>query len=196
MMPLAVPVSPLQAWVFSGCGFAFFILLLRTILRRAPESGTKHDRRSQLGIAVQSLGIGLVAFGPVRLSVPSLSFSGLAGTAAVILLMGAAIGLFAASSRELGRNWSLVARTRSDHELVRTGPYSRVRHPIYLGLLLFVVAMAVGLGHWAQLLIALPFFFAGTAIRMKVEDSLLEKSFGDTFRDYRKSTPALIPRLL
>ena len=110
--------------------------------------------------------------------------------------MGAAIGLFAASSRELGRNWSLVARTRSDHELVRTGPYSRVRHPIYLGLLLFVVAMAVGLGHWAQLLIALPFFFAGTAIRMKVEDSLLEKSFGDTFRDYRKSTPALIPRLL
>ena len=109
--------------------------------------------------------------------------------------MGGAIGLFAASSRELGRNWSLVARMRSDHELVRTGPYSRVRHPIYLGMLLFLLALAIALGHWAQLVIALPLFVAGTAMRTSAEDSLLEQSFGSDFRDYRTSTPALIPRL-
>ena len=109
--------------------------------------------------------------------------------------MGGAIGLFVASSRELGRNWSLVARMRDDHQLVRTGPYARVRHPIYLGMLLFLFAFAVGLGHWAQLLIALPVFFAGTAIRTRIEDGLLEQQFGDAFRTYRHSTPALIPRL-
>jgi protein-S-isoprenylcysteine O-methyltransferase Ste14 len=122
--------------------------------------------------------------------------AGLAGTAAVLLLMGGAIGLFAASSHELGRNWSLVARMRTDHELVRTGPYAHVRHPIYLGMLLSLFAFAVGLGHWAQLLIALPLFIAGTAIRTRVEDGLLEQQVGETFRDYRSSTPAIIPKIV
>jgi protein-S-isoprenylcysteine O-methyltransferase Ste14 len=189
------PVSVLQLGIFSACGLLFFVFLLRALSRRTPESGTKRDRRSQLGIAIQSIGIGFAGFGSVRPVLEPLAISSLAATVAVLVLMGGAIGLFAASSRELGRNWSLVARTRSDHELVRTGPYSRVRHPIYLGMLLFLLAMAVALGHWAQLVIAVPMFFAGTAIRTRLEDSLLEQSFGDSFRDYRSSTPALIPRL-
>ena len=109
--------------------------------------------------------------------------------------MGGSVGLFAASSRALGRNWSLVARTRTDHELVRSGPYARIRHPIYLGMLLFLLALAVAVGHWIQLLIAVPVFLVGTAIRTRIEDLLLEQSFGDVFREYRSSTPALIPRI-
>ena len=194
-MSFTLPVSPLQLWTFSGCGLIFFVFLLRTLSRRGPEAGGKRDRRSQLGIAIQSIGIGLAGFGPVKPTLAPLGAAGLAGTAAVLLLMGGAIGLFAASSRELGRNWSLVARMRSDHELVRTGPYARVRHPIYLGMLLFLLAFAVGLGHWAQLLVALPVFFTGTAIRTRLEDGLLEQQFGEKFRDYRRATPALIPRL-
>jgi protein-S-isoprenylcysteine O-methyltransferase Ste14 len=62
-------------------------------------------------------------------------------------------------------------------------------------MLLFLLAFAVGLGHWAQLLIALPIFFAGTAIRTRLEDGLLEQQFGEIFREYRRSTPALIPGL-
>ena len=194
-MRLAVPISLLQLWTFSACGLVFFIFLLRALSRRAAEAGGKRDRRSQLGILLQTVGIGFAGFGRVWPTLAPLSPASIAGTAAVLLLMGGATGLFAASSRELGRNWSLVARTRSDHQLVRTGPYSRVRHPIYLGMLLFLLALAVALGHWAQLLIALPLFLAGTAIRTKAEDSLLEQSFGNAFRDYRSSTPALIPRL-
>jgi len=193
-MPLALPVSMLQVWSLSVGGLIFFVFLLRTLSRRTPEAGAKRDRRSQLGIAIQSIGIGLAGFGAVRATLAPLSTASIVGTAAVLLLMGAAIGLFGASSRELGRNWSLVARTRSDHELIRTGPYSRVRHPIYLGMLFFLFALAVALGHWAQLLVALPVFFVGTAMRTRIEDSLLEQSFGDVFREYRSSTPALIPR--
>jgi len=190
-----LPVSYLQLGTFTACGLVFFIFLLRAISRRAPEFGAKRDRRSQVGIAIQSIGISLAGFGMVKATLPPFGTSSMAGTGAVLLLMGGAVGLFAASSRELGRNWSLVARTRSDHELVRTGPYSRVRHPIYLGMLLFLLALAVALGHWVQLLAALPVFFVGTAIRTRLEDDLLEQSFGESFRDYRSSTPALIPRL-
>jgi len=78
---------------------------------------------------------------------------------------------------------------------VRVGPYAWVRHPIYLGMLLFLLGLAAALGHWAQTIIAVPIFLVGTAIRTRTEDGLLEQSFGNAFRDYRRSTPAIIPRL-
>jgi protein-S-isoprenylcysteine O-methyltransferase Ste14 len=190
-----VPISFVQFWAFTASGLLFFVFLIRAASRRTAESGSKRDRRSQLGIVVQSMSFPLAGFGLVRPTLAPLSAATLAGTVAVLLLMGGAIALFAASSRELGRNWSLVARTRSDHELVRTGPYARVRHPIYLGMLLFLLGLAVALGHWFQLIIAVPVFLAGTAIRTRIEDGLLEQSFGDQFRAYRNSTPALIPKL-
>ena len=194
-MLFAVPISVAQYAAFTASGLVFFYFLVRAFSRRAPEAGARRDPRSRAGIIIQSIGIALAGFGRVQITLPSLSPAGLAGTAAVLLLMGGAIALFAASSRELGKNWSLVARMRSDHELVRTGPYARVRHPIYLGMLLFLLALAVALGHWLQLLVALPVFLAGTAIRTRLEDGLLEQQFGEKFRDYRRSTPALIPRL-
>jgi len=194
-MLLAVPVSLAQYAAFTASGIVFFYFLIRAFSRRAPEAGAKSDRRSRAGIIIQSIGIALVAFGPVRPTLSPVSVAGLAGTAGVLLLMAGAILLFATSSRELGRNWSLVARMRSDHELVRTGPYARVRHPIYLGMLLFLLALAVALGHYLQLVVAIPIFLIGTAIRTRLEDGLLEQQFGEAFRNYRSSTPALIPKL-
>jgi protein-S-isoprenylcysteine O-methyltransferase Ste14 len=194
-MLLAVPISVAQYGAFTASGIVFFYFLMRAFSRRAPESGAKRDQRSRAGIIIQAAGIALAGFGPVHPTLSSLSAAGLAGTAGVLLLMGGAIALFATSSRELGKNWSLVARMRSDHELVRTGPYARVRHPIYLGMLLFLLALAVALGHWFQLVGAIPVFLAGTAIRTRLEDALLEQQFGEKFRDYRGSTPSLIPKL-
>ena len=147
-MPFAVPISFVQLWAFSACGLVFFLFLLRAAAGRTAESGSKHDRRSQLGIFIQTIGIALVGFGRVRPNLPPLSAPSIVGTAVVLGLMSGTIGLFWASSRELGRNWSLVARTRTDHQLIRTGPYARVRHPIYLAMLFFLLSFAVALGHW------------------------------------------------
>jgi protein-S-isoprenylcysteine O-methyltransferase Ste14 len=195
-MWFAVPISVAQYAAFTAAGVVFFLFVIRAAVNRSAEPGSKRDRRSQLGILIQTAGILLAGLGPVRLTVPSLSFDGIAASAGVLALMAGAIALFATSSRELGRNWSLVARTRSDHELIRTGPYARVRHQIYLGMLLFLLALAVALGHWVQLVIAMPVFFAGTAIRTRVEDGLLEQQFGDAFRTYRSSTPAIFPKIV
>jgi protein-S-isoprenylcysteine O-methyltransferase Ste14 len=62
-------------------------------------------------------------------------------------------------------------------------------------MLLFLFGMAAAFGHWVQLLIAVPVFVIGTRMRTEAEETLLEQSFGDEYRDYRKSTPALIPKL-
>jgi protein-S-isoprenylcysteine O-methyltransferase Ste14 len=194
-MSLAVPVSLMQIWAFLALSMLFFLFLLRALSRRTSETASKRDRRSRYGILFQSLGIAIAGLGPSRPILSPLSAAGLLGTLTVVLLMGGSIALFAASSRALGRNWSLVARTRSDHELVRSGPYACVRHPIYLGMLLFLLGLAAALGHWLQLVIAVPTFLAGTVIRMRIEDGLLEQSFGDAFRDYRSVTGALFPRI-
>ena len=195
MSLFAIPVSLAQLVLFVVLAIVFFALLINAGVRRTGETGAKRDNRSRLGIILQALGIGFAGFGPARLSPGPLGVNGVAGCLGVIVLMGGAIWLFAASSRALGRNWSVVARTRSDHELVRRGPYARIRHPIYLGMLLFLLALAVALGHYAQLVVAVPLFLVGTTIRTRIEDRLLEAKFGDEFRSYAGSTPALIPKL-
>jgi len=164
-------------------------------MRKGSDAGAKRDNRSRLGIILQSVGIGLAGFGPVRPILAPADPVAIAGSIGVVVFMGGAIALFAMSSTALGKNWSVVARTLDDHELVRHGPYAYVRHPIYLGMLLFLLGLAMALGHLVQLVIAIPVFLAGTVIRTRIEDRLLEAQFGETFRDYARSTPALIPKL-
>ena len=192
----AVPVSLTQFIAFWVMAVGFFLSLAQAFWRKSSETGSKTSSSSRLGILLQVAGFAIVGFGVIRVALGPLSPLALLETAAIIALMGGAIGLFVTSSRALGRNWSLVARTRTDHELIRSGPYARVRHPIYLAMLLFLVALAIGLGHWGQLIIGLPIFLVGTKIRTDAEDRLLEQGFGDAFRQYRNSTPALFPKIV
>lgn len=192
---LMVPIGWLQFWLFCGLGALFFASLIRALMRRTPESGGRRDGKSRIGIILQSISFFVAGFGAVHLSLPLLSPAALAGALAVLLLMGGTLYLFTASSGALGKNWSFEARMRTDHQLIRNGPYARVRHPIYLGMLLFLLGVAVALGHWLQLIVALPLFLVGTSIRTRLEDHLLDAQFGQEFRDYAQSTPALIPRL-
>ena len=84
---------------------------------------------------------------------------------------------------------------RVDHGLVQSGPFARVRHPIYLAMLLLLAALGLGLGHIAGLLVAIPVFLVGTAIRVREEERLLRQQFGRAYDDYASVTPAFIPRL-
>ena len=192
----SAPVSSTQLIAFWVMSLGFFLSLLRTFWRRSAETGGTRSAHSRVGIILQAVGIGFAGFGVMRIALQPLSPLALLETSVVVALMGGAIALFVASSRALGRNWSLVARTRSDHELVRSGPYARVRHPIYLAMLLFLLGLAVAMGHWGQLIVAIPLFLIGTGIRTRAEDRLLEEGFGDAFRQYRNSTPALFPKIV
>jgi protein-S-isoprenylcysteine O-methyltransferase Ste14 len=190
-----VPIAAAQIWLLCALSLVFFAFLLRAIVRRQKETGGRSATSSRVGIVIQGAGIGIAGVGIVRPTLPSLSLPGIAGFIAVLVLVGGSIVLFAWSSSALGKNWSFEARTRKDHELIRSGPYAYVRHPIYLGMMLFMLGWAVALGHWANLVVAVPLFLIGTRMRTAAEDRLLEASFGQAFRDYARTTPALIPRL-
>jgi protein-S-isoprenylcysteine O-methyltransferase Ste14 len=106
-----------------------------------------------------------------------------------------AVGLgFAIWARvHIGRNWGGPMTQKVDSELVTSGPYHLVRHPIYSGILVAGAGTALALGWmWliAVLLAGLYFVYSAT-----VEEHYLSERFPDTYPGYRRSTRMLIPFL-
>jgi protein-S-isoprenylcysteine O-methyltransferase Ste14 len=95
----------------------------------------------------------------------------------------------------LGRNWSGTVTLKQDHELIRSGPYRFVRHPIYTGLLFAFAGTAVVRGEWRGLL-AVAFFLAAVWRKSRLEERWLGELFGDAYARYRAEVAALIPWLL
>lgn len=95
--------------------------------------------------------------------------------------------------KHLGRQFRVNAGLYEDHQLVRTGPYGIVRHPIYSSLLAILGATLFLLTPWQWTVVSLAFFIVGTEIRVHAEDSLLASRFGDDFEQYKRKVPAYIP---
>ena len=115
-----------------------------------------------------------------------------AGVAFGVLTMSLYLAYSAVQT--LGKHWSLVARLVQEHQLVTSGPYHLVRHPIYTAMLGMLVGMAIAVSKWQFLLIATALFLPGTLLRIRTEEQLLLATFGDAYRNYIQTVPALIPR--
>ena len=97
--------------------------------------------------------------------------------------------------RHLGRNWSGAVTVTVDHQLVRTGPYRIVRHPIYSAMLGMFLGTAIVSGE-IHALVGLA-LIAGAYIRkVRLEEKTLREAFGDSYDDYRRKTWAIIPGLM
>ena len=94
----------------------------------------------------------------------------------------------------LGRNWSASVVLKHGQELISTGPYALVRHPIYTGLLVALTGTALYNGRWRALL-GLACFAISFWLKARSEEDLLEGEFGEQYRSYRARTPMLIPSL-
>lgn len=103
--------------------------------------------------------------------------------------------LFFTAVTHLGRQFRINAGLYHDHELVNTGPYAVVRHPIYASLLAMLLSTLLLLTPWPWVLISVIVFIAGTEIRVRTEDGLLASRFPAKFEEYRRHVPAYIPWL-
>jgi protein-S-isoprenylcysteine O-methyltransferase Ste14 len=117
-----------------------------------------------------------------------------------LLAAGLVLGVLAVviswtSIRALGKQLRINAGLYRDHELVRSGPYRIVRHPIYAGMLVMYLATALIRSSWPLALIGLAIFVVGTEIRVRIEDGLLASRFGQQFEHFKASTPAYLPFL-
>ncbi len=176
--------------------FLFGIALIVARARREPERGGRRDAASMLGIAVQGLAFVLAGAPATRVTLDPTGAAALTAAVVTALLMATALTLFVWASATMGRNWSLVARTREDHALVTTGPFASVRHPIYTALALVVLALAIALGHVAALIVALPVYALGTWLRVRVEERLLHAMFGATYEAYVARVKRFLPGIV
>jgi|SRR5690242_4396231 len=113
--------------------------------------------------------------------------------AASMILAPASVVLAWWAVRHLGKQWRVQAGLSADHELVQTGPYRLLRHPVYASMLGMLLATGLIWTWWPLLAPALAVFLAGTEIRVRAEDRLLASRFGDSFGRYRSRVRAYIP---
>jgi protein-S-isoprenylcysteine O-methyltransferase Ste14 len=93
----------------------------------------------------------------------------------------------------LGPLWSSTSAPTEDHRIVDTGPYGIVRHPVYAGLLLAVIATAIERGRIESIAAALV-LIAGVSLRAKLEERFLRRDLGDeAYGSYRRRVPMLVP---
>jgi len=111
-----------------------------------------------------------------------------------VALTAAGIGFAVWARLYLGGNWSGAVTVKVGHELVRTGPYRFVRHPIYTGLILALLGTALVRAQ-VRGLVAVVLIYVGFKIKSKIEERLMVATFGSAYDEYRRSTGAIIPKL-
>jgi protein-S-isoprenylcysteine O-methyltransferase Ste14 len=109
-----------------------------------------------------------------------------------LVWIGIALALWA--RWHLGQYWSGRITIKEDHKLIRTGPYARLRHPIYSGLDLAVIGTALAMDQWRCIMGAVVVML-GFVIKAKREEAMLRGQFGDAFEEHRRYTGFLLPRL-
>lgn len=108
----------------------------------------------------------------------------------VVTFVGMLIMIWA--RKTLDNNWSANIVLKQDHELITSGPYAFVRHPIYTGLSLMVLGVVIYVNTLAFAIFFVLFFF-GAYYKAKKEERLLSNHFADKYIEYKKKTKALIP---
>ncbi|HKV47014.1 MAG TPA: isoprenylcysteine carboxylmethyltransferase family protein [Candidatus Acidoferrales bacterium] len=118
--------------------------------------------------------------------------AGIEVTGFLIAAGGLALALWARQC--LGGNWSGAVTLKEGHQLIRSGPYRRIRHPIYAGFDIGIAGTALTLGEWRGLLafaMAVLMYF----VKARKEEAWLAREFGPAFDDHRSHTGMFLPRL-
>jgi protein-S-isoprenylcysteine O-methyltransferase Ste14 len=107
----------------------------------------------------------------------------------VAFLSGLAVAIWARVF--LGQNWGMPMTEKVDPELVTTGPYGRVRHPIYSGIILATIGTTIAVSvYWLVAVVLIGAYFVFSALR---EERFMVTRFPEAYPRYRQSTKMLIP---
>jgi len=110
-----------------------------------------------------------------------------------VVLIWSGIGLAIWARYHLAEYWSATITIKEDHQLIRTGPYTHLRHPIYSGLVLATIGSALVIDKW-RCVVGVCLVLIGYCFKAKKEEAMLSRQFGDVFREHQKHTGFLIPR--
>jgi protein-S-isoprenylcysteine O-methyltransferase Ste14 len=185
-----------------GVYIAVAVILQLVIVLLVPDAGgtgaegkvtIRRQRWAILGLQILPLGLLLAApFCDRRgiLGIPDLEAIRLSG--AVLFALGFSIMNWAEAT--LGAQFSIQVTVQENHRLITNGPFRFIRHPRYLGIILFNLGVSLVFRSWIGLCMVAG-IFAILLWRMHDEEALMRKEFGDEWDTYVKKSRRLIPWL-
>jgi protein-S-isoprenylcysteine O-methyltransferase Ste14 len=189
---LIVRMHPRTGMLVSGGLWIAFIGCWSAAAKNSGAAKSSESRRSR-GVHELLLNVGLLL---LFVPVPGLAGHFLAQARSLTL---AGLGVQATffllawwSRRHLGRNWSTKVRIAEEHELVRSGPYRFVRHPIYTAMLGMSLGTTIVSGQYHSLL-GLMIIAIAYWRKIRIEEAVLREAFAGEYDEYRRKSWALVP---
>lgn len=109
----------------------------------------------------------------------------------VLIILGVGIRIWSVVA--LGKFFRITVMVQKGHRVITHGPYTYIRHPSYLGILIAILGAGFGIENWLGLFYLFIFIFLGLEYRMSVEEKVLQSELGKRYKDYMKKTKKLIP---
>jgi protein-S-isoprenylcysteine O-methyltransferase Ste14 len=106
----------------------------------------------------------------------------------------ASLGLWTWTQIALGKEWSPQLQLRQEHHLVTTGPYARVRHPLYTAMIGYVAGLSLVTANWVFILLAVV-MIAGIVVRVPKEERMMIDGFGEEYTAYMRRTGRFFPNI-
>ena len=196
-----LPTNPL-GWFLLLVGVAYTAgVIIVYFIRKdrfwesALGGATTHEERGDRSLLFITLGISAAFYlSPVEylyLSavLPRNAWMSFSGVGLVVL----GIALFVWARRALGKSYSGHVSVKTGQTLVQSGPYRLIRHPAYAGYLLMALGISLGYSSLAGLASILVLLLPSLIYRMKVEERLLTKHFGEAYCQYADVVKRIIP---
>ena len=165
--------------------------------KRVRVVGTQRSPSDSIGLAAAVLGMAIIPAFCIITNVPRAADypSNIWSVGIGTILYVAALWVFRRAHKELGRNWSISLEIRERHELIRSGPYALVRHPMYTSFLLMALGQLFLLSNWVAGLAGLIGFSILFFGRVDKEERMMLDNFGPQYRAYMETTKRIIPYL-
>lgn len=103
--------------------------------------------------------------------------------------------LFWLTHKTLGENWSPLLEVRKEHQLITTGIYKHIRHPMYTSIFILVIGLGMLSGNILVVMLPLVMFYILYHMRVKDEEGMMVSWFGDEYILYKRRMGALLPKL-
>ena len=133
----------------------------------------------------------LYAINPPWMKVLSVPFTGWLRWVGFALGL-VSLGFWIWTQVALGKEWSPQLQLRQEHHLVTTGPYARIRHPLYTAMFGYGTSLALVTANWVFIVFAV-MIIAGSAARVPREEQMMIKEFGEKYKAYMQKTGKFFP---
>ncbi len=185
----------LTMWQIELMPWYLFVLVWLVAALWVKRTKAAESLASRLGYSsIMAAGFYLLFSDGLKLSFLNARFVGTEQWIAIVgvIITCAGVALSVGARLILGENWSGQVTKKVGHELIRSGPYGFVRHPIYTGLLTASIGTAVVVGEWRGV-VAIPLILLSEIVKARLEERFMIEEFGESYETYRQQTWFIVP---